>query len=150
MAKQRKGPPDGPFKLEPPKVCRYCGGSVRLVRNDAVYGSLRGRWPYLYWCQACGARVGVHPRTELPLGTLADGALQRARRLAHLALDGLWMGRMTTRSRAYRLLSRKLGVPADECHIGMFEAAMCERVVAASKEIASELERAAYGAQRRH
>lgn len=125
-------------KLPAPKVCRYCGGHVEFVNNSQVYGKPCGRWPYVYLCQHCGAKIGVHPGTEIPLGTLANKGLQQARVRAHRAFDALWRSGVMKRSRAYRLLSRKLGIPADRCHIGMFDYEECRRAEQAIKEIINE------------
>src|SRR5690606_31465936 len=65
--------------MPPPSCCPYCGGPVRLVKNCEIYrGRAYGAWPYAYWCQPCDAFVGLHPETDLPLGTLADRELREA------------------------------------------------------------------------
>lgn len=70
--------------LEPPERCPCCGGAVELVSNEVFYKRVLG-WPLTYRCMDCDARVGCHPGTDLPLGTLADEVTRRARRAAHVA-----------------------------------------------------------------
>ncbi len=124
--------------LPPPTVCRYCGGKVELVNNSEVYGRPRGRWPFVYLCKGCKAKVGVHPTTKIPLGTLADRDLQAARLMVHRIFDDLWRSGTMTRRHAYRLLSRKMGIPADRCHIGQFEMKDCLRAEKIAKELTTQ------------
>lgn len=77
-----------------------------------------------------------------PLGRLADAALRKAKIRAHAAFDRTWRILYTTRHEAdttytvgrarasrYKLLAELLGIPARECHIGMFDVQTCERVI---------------------
>ena len=45
-----------------PTMCRYCGGIIRLVSAESVYGASAERLgkqnEKIYQCQNCGARVG--------------------------------------------------------------------------------------------
>src|SRR5690606_32085616 len=83
-----------------------------------------------YLCRPCDAYVGCHPGTTRPLGTPANASLRRARRAAHDAFDATWRGGKMSRTMAYRWLCGELGIAAEDCHIGLFDEAMCERVVA--------------------
>ena len=69
-------------RLVPPTCCHFCKGEVQLVSNGHIYGREYGEWPYAYMCVGCGAYVGVHPHTDLPLGTLADSFTREARKVA--------------------------------------------------------------------
>lgn len=113
--------------LPPPETCRYCGGRVDLVNNSVFYGGKEYGWPLAYRCSCCGARVGCHPDTDLPLGTLANEETMKARRAAHAAFDALWAGRPDARSRAYRALADAMGVR--KAHISWFDVDECCRVV---------------------
>ena len=51
--------------MEIPKICRYCGGVVRLAPAAEVYGAAAARRlgierEKFYQCQNCNARVGCH------------------------------------------------------------------------------------------
>lgn len=53
------------MRLEIPKICRYCGGVVRLVPAAEVYGMAAAKrlgieQERFYQCQNCNARVGCH------------------------------------------------------------------------------------------
>lgn len=114
-------------RAEAPATCRYCEGEVKLINNVEVYGREYG-WPLMYRCCACGARVGTHPETDIPLGSLADEATQKARKEAHAAFDSLWRGKTPWhRSEAYKALARAMGVRF--AHISWMDRKECERVV---------------------
>lgn len=117
--------------LPAPSTCRYCGGHVSFTTNDVFYGRQFGEWPWCYFCSACKAYVGCHPKTDIPLGTLADGATRKARNAAHAAFDPLWRGKGSPmkREHAYQWLSEALGIPRSVTHIGFFDQQTCERVV---------------------
>ncbi len=53
---------------------------------------------------------------------------------AHRAFDPLWRGGKMKRSSAYAWLANQLGMPRKECHIGMFDLGLCQRVVGAVEE----------------
>lgn len=117
----------GEDRLDPPEVCPFCKGQVNLISNAEIYGQEYG-WPLTYCCEECGARVGTHHGTDIPLGTLADEATQKARKEAHAAFDLLWRGKTPWhRAQAYRALSRAMGVRS--AHISWFDANQCRRVV---------------------
>jgi hypothetical protein len=116
-------------RLPPITVCTFCNGEVDFVDNSVIYGKSYGKQPMVYRCNCCGAYVGAHPGTIIPLGTLADGKLREARKRAHSAFDHIWRDKGKSRGAAYRWLSEKLGVQRHACHIAWFDAATCARVV---------------------
>lgn len=133
--------------LPKPTTCRYCGGPVDLVHNSVVYsGQAYGDWPYVYACadRECNSYVGVHPRTDIPLGTLANAQLRQARRAAKEAFNPLWVGMAGMRAKsvankarrtaAYTWLAGELGIPVEQCHIAWFDIDMCYATVVACKE----------------
>ncbi|GAB1840364.1 hypothetical protein MyNCGM152_11100 [Achromobacter xylosoxidans] len=108
-------------RIEPPKACHCCGGQVRLISNAEIYGREYGPWPFAYLCSQCGAYVGLHPDTDLPLGIMATKATIQARKVAKadfLALVGeRYAGKQ---SAAYAWLARALAISPSICHFGMF------------------------------
>jgi Protein of unknown function (DUF3268). len=118
--------------LPAPTVCPHCASPVKLVNNDVLYhGKSFGKWPYAYACtnDSCGAYVGLHDYTLIPLGTLANAATRKARMTAKAAFNRIWeRGHDMTRSEAYAWLARQLDIPPARCHIGMFDIAMCTLV----------------------
>ncbi|MCU9949828.1 DUF3268 family zinc-finger domain-containing protein [Pseudomonas sp. PDM13] len=121
--------------MPPPTACPYCEGPVALVCNSEIYGREFGAWPYAYRCVPCDAMVGLHPATDLPLGTLANKQLRAARatnkQLFHRVKDRFGF----TRSQAYEWLALQMGIPKAECHFGWFDLARCAQAGAVCKEV---------------
>ena len=115
-----------------PANCHLCGESCGIVNNSEIYGREFGTWPWAVKCIGCGAYVGLHPFTGIPLGTLADKAMRDARSAAKNAFNPLWQDGTMTRSEAYAWLAKELGIGAVEtCHIGWFGVDQCGAVVKA-------------------
>jgi len=121
--------------VEKPTICRYCGSPVVYTSNAEIYGKEYGTGK-CYLCRNCRAFVGVHPGTDTPLGTLANEELREWRKEAHFWFDRIWKKptRITTRYNAYGYLAKKMGLPREETHIGMFEIEQCKKVIEFSKE----------------
>ncbi|MAC32261.1 MAG: hypothetical protein CME38_01485 [Haliea sp.] len=116
-------------RIDPPSSCPYCDGPVALVENSEIYnGRSYGDWPYAYLCAPCDAYVGLHPHTDLPLGTLANRELRSVRSQAKVAWQAVSRARGWDRSLAYQWLASEMGIPAAECHFGHFN---LERALAA-------------------
>lgn len=119
-------------RLPVPETCRYCGSKVKLVNNSFIYGKPIGKWPWAYMCveQSCNSYVGLHPFTDIPLGTLANEALREARSAAKSAFNPLWIkdGPMK-RSAAYAFLAQSLSIPQGQCHIGWMEVEQCKQAI---------------------
>lgn len=114
--------------LPAPEVCPHCGGKVEVVGNAEIYGGKpMGEWPWAYLCRDCGAYVGMHPYTPIPLGTLATEALRRARVQAKQPFETWRTTRNIDRTQAYATLAGKMGIPVEECHFGWFDQARCDQ-----------------------
>ena len=115
------------------EICRYCGGPIRLIPAEIVYGASTARLGLtgekLWQCQNCNARVGCHRGTTRPLGSVANEMLRLKRKETHEVFDAWWKERHMSRTQAYKLLSRKLGIPSDQAHIGGFEMDQCQQVI---------------------
>ena len=55
--------------------------------------------------------------------------LKRLKREAHEAFDKLWTGGAMTRDAAYRDMAKALGLKEKNCHIGLFDEALCRKVI---------------------
>ncbi|MBB5610383.1 MULTISPECIES: DUF3268 family zinc-finger domain-containing protein [unclassified Janthinobacterium] len=142
MVKPRTGPvtPQNPSRsatarvknpLPAPIECPYCGDTVELVNNSEIYGRPYGEWPWAYRCadSDCNSYVGLHPLTGIPLGTLANTELRKARKDAKAAFNPIWQSGEMTRNEAYAWLADALRIEnAEECHIGWFDLVMCRQV----------------------
>lgn len=118
--------------------CPYCGADANLVRGDVVYPHRPDLHDLKFWtCDPCFAWVGTHRGTDEPLGRLANAELRKAKIAAHAAFDPLWRRKMQrdgcskgkARRAGYTWLAGQLGIEFNDCHIGMFDVSMCERVV---------------------
>ena len=115
------------------ETCHYCGGPIRLVPAEIVYGASTARLGLsgekLWQCQNCNARVGCHRGTTRPLGSVANEMLRLKRKETHEVFDGWWKAHHMSRTQAYKLLARKLGIPPDQAHIGDFDMDQCQRLI---------------------
>lgn len=101
--------------------CPVCSKRARL-NQDAAWGP---EWT----CDEHDMRVGCHPGTIRPLGTMADRLTRKARQQAHEMFDGTWSHKKgRSRREAYADLARELGIAEHECHIARFDKEMCEKV----------------------
>lgn len=117
--------------LPVPTICRYCAGCVDLVRNSEIYnGREYGDWPYAYFCTDCKAYVGLHPDTDIPLGTLAAPQLRKDRNTAKDAFHRVKEQRGFSRSLAYQWLAGKMGIDVGVCHFGWFDQEECAQALA--------------------
>ena len=111
--------------------CPYCG-SRALLRPATVVRPIAAPGEEVYVCArypACDAYVAAHRDSRLPMGTLADKALRRKRRQAHLALNRLWESGCMSKKEAYRYLQVQMGLPESEAHIGRFSEYRCKQVI---------------------
>lgn len=116
--------------VRPEVLCDYCGKPAQLVKGSVLYSNRSDLADGNYWqCVKCKAHVGCHRNSEKPLGRLANRTLRLAKMAAHEALDPLWRGEPSRRSSVYLWLAGALGIPARECHIGMFDEERCRQVV---------------------
>jgi hypothetical protein len=120
-------------------ICPYCMRKSSYINSSEVYGRDFGQ---LYACLDCKAWVGVHHQTSrVALGRLANSELRNLKMAAHRHLDPLWkrktksgVNEYEARKAAYAWLSREMGTPLDETHIGMFDEKQCKKVISLCKK----------------
>ncbi|HXI01805.1 MAG TPA: zinc-finger-containing protein, partial [Candidatus Saccharimonadales bacterium] len=100
---------------------RVGGPTAGALAGHRFYGC--SRFPH------CRGTHGAHQETGEPLGIPGDRATKDARIRAHAAFDPLWKDGSMRRNDAYYWLSRALGIPRKDVHIGLFDTETCERVV---------------------
>lgn len=117
-------------------ICNYCDDQAELVTGKEIYPHIPSLNDKRFWrCFPCGAYVGTHSNSKdhAPLGKLANKELRQARLKAHAKFDPMWKtwkGKYKySRTDAYSWLAKRLGISRNECHIAMFDAEMCKRVV---------------------
>lgn len=131
-------------------ICIECGALAKQGTGAQVWPDRRDLADRVMWICECGAYVGSHPNTEIPLGYPAGEAVRRLRMRAHDAYDALWKAKVETakiskgkaRALAYTWLAGELQIAPHLCHISMFGAEDCRRVIALCKPIAERLQRA--------
>ncbi|MFM7425107.1 MAG: zinc-finger-containing protein [Elainella sp.] len=108
------------------QICPFCGSQIALVARHVLYPEQSG---WLYLCVRfpdCDSRVGCHPGTIVPLGSLADPELRQLRSLCHQQFDQLWRSGRQSRSQAYRWLAEAMGLPPQSAHFGCFDKTQCK------------------------
>lgn len=119
-------------------ICPYDSAPVILADSVLIYGRSYGP---IWLCSnypRCDAYVGCHPNTDKPLGRLANKELRAAKTAAHAMFDPLWKKKLSrdggkkcrSRGAGYAWLAKQLGIPTQDCHIGMFDVELCRKVVA--------------------
>lgn len=125
-------------------ICPYCGQFSKKVSGEAIYPHRPDLFhKVFYQCQPCDAYVGTHPGADKPLGRLADSELRTWKKRAHAAFDPIWQERFEVRRQKdprykkgmarggrYKKLADLMGIPRDECHIGMFDIERCKQAIA--------------------
>ena len=99
--------------------CIECGGQPQLVSGDKIYPHRADLHAKSFYKCACSAYCGCHPRTDIPLGYPCGPETRKARMAAHNAIDPIWRDKLARRSDVYRQMAERLGIPADEMHVGM-------------------------------
>lgn len=122
------------MSLKKLEICRYCGGVIKLVPAESVYGKAAAKrlglaGEFLYQCQNCNARVGCHKGTTRPLGNVANETLRLKRMETHQVFDAWWRHRRMSRTAAYQWLAKSLNIPEDKAHIGSFEMDQCQKTI---------------------
>lgn len=110
-------------RARPDLRCGECGALMllRKGRDAPFYGCTR--FP------ECRGTHGAHP-DGAPLGVPANKQTKAARMRAHAAFDRLWDGGPMRRGDAYRWLTKAMGITTGQAHIGEFDEAQCEQVIA--------------------
>lgn len=100
--------------------CPYCRFLADLKQTD---------WGPTWRCDLCDARVGCHPGTIKPLGTLANAELRRKRMATHARFDPLWKSGRVCRKEAYIVMQLLMGMSEPQAHIAQFGLEECDRLL---------------------
>ena len=115
-------------------ICQYCKKEADKVTGAFLYPHTESvAHKMFYVCEPCDARVGCHPKSDTPLGSLANYSLRKRRNYAHNYLDRLWKEGYMERSECYLWLAFAIGIPIKFAHIAMFNEEQCLEVVDLSK-----------------
>jgi len=114
-------------------LCPYCGAEAHIKPASFVYASKKSKnWERVWVCDnfpKCDSYVGCHKGTDIPKGRLANSRLRYYKKEAHKAFDPIWQSGLMNRRDSYKWLADMLHISLDDCHIGMFDVKMCQRVI---------------------
>lgn len=111
-------------------ICPYCNKPATLKTGKDIYPNRKDLRFHSFWvCAPCQARVGCHPESIEPLGTLANAELRNARMRAHNVFDPKWKNGGMSRFDAYAWLAKRLRLPSKETHIGSFNEEQCRMAI---------------------
>lgn len=127
-------------RLPAPHKCNCCGEmSVSIAQNNIIYGKNYGKYPWVYYCNSCESYVGMHPYTNIALGTLANEEMRNARKLSKEPFQYLYTEKHLSRDEAYTKLAQYMGVDKRSCHFAWFGVEECRYAWIAIKRIYEEL-----------
>lgn len=108
--------------------CTNCKDEVnaRLTDGSEMYPHRKDLYSLPFWVCKCGAFVGCHHKTSSrtkPLGYLASQEIKDARKKIHAILDPMWRSGKISRSKAYSVISEKIGKTFHSAEIKTLEEA---------------------------
>ena len=112
--------------------CPYCKKEAIWCDNSIIYGRNIGVSHKIYYCKNCGASVGCHNNTRVPLGRMANAKLRQKRIDTHNVVDDYWRYGEYTRDEVYNKLKNYFGFSV---HIGNCNIKMCDTIINNIKEI---------------
>jgi hypothetical protein len=139
-------------RMPRPVRCDACGSPKIELQSKKLMGlTSKGRWDLIWHCGECGAFVGCHQGTDIPLGLMADRDTRHARYMAHETLDPLWRGRraVATRPDVYAWIAAYLGIAPEVAHISMLNEDQCNKLVAGVSHF-TDMHRAISGRTSQH
>ena len=115
-------------------ICPYCNNQAELGESKDIYGKDYGK---IWICKPCEAWVGTHNNSQrhAPLGRLANSELRYWKQKVHEVFDPMWeykakkdkISKSMARTKGYNWLAEQMGIGPSECHIGMFDVALCKQ-----------------------
>lgn len=94
---------------------------------------IRSKRP-VWHCPVCGATVGVHAGTDIPLGKPVSGSIGKKRIEVHKEINRIIESGMGV-NHIYKLLARKMNLSPEETHAGLFNEEQCEEAVKILRDI---------------
>lgn len=127
-------------------ICVECGKLARQVDGSRVWPHRRDLYDRVMWLCECGAYVGSHPGTDIPLGYPAGMRTRQMRQMVHVEFDFLWgvkmaqgVSKSVARAAAYAWLAREMGIQPAACHMAHFNEAEARRAYAIVHPVAERL-----------
>lgn len=127
------------------KVCPYCNCDTKLVTGEIIYPEkltedIRPKYldKLFYQCtNDPNHYVGTYNDNLTSLGRLADTELRKLKNRGHKTFDPLWRENKLFKSQkeAYQWLSKKMELPIEVTHFGMFTNEQCMQAIHFCDEI---------------
>ncbi|MDO4762954.1 MAG: zinc-finger-containing protein [Flavobacteriaceae bacterium] len=126
------------------KICPYCDCETKLVRGDYIYpivkNGVRPKYvdKFYYVCILNKNHyVGTYGDNKRSLGRVADFELRKLKNQGHNIFDPLWKDEdyFKSRKEAYEWLSKKMKLPLELTHFGMFNNEQCKMAVKYCNEL---------------
>lgn len=130
-------------------ICAECGKLAQHAFGEKVWPGRPDLHDVPVWLCECGAYVGCHSGTDIPLGFPAKQELRDLRKRGHHSFDRIWNAKMRlqkltkgkARSAAYKWMGEQLGIDPADCHFGHFDKATCLRAIALCDPWADKMQR---------
>jgi hypothetical protein len=127
------------FKILHGRFCPYCGCETKLVEGDEVYPNWTKETPrpkfldkkYYVCIKNSDHYVGTYSDNITSLGRVADKELRRLKNEGHNTFDPLWKEKtyFKNQGEAYKWLSKKMNLPLEHTHFGMFTVEQCKKAI---------------------
>lgn len=125
-------------KIRQPPLCAHCPreSGVFLTYGRKIYPHRPDLFNRRFWyCVHCGAYVGCHRDSIIPLGRPANFELRKARYTLHKYVDPLWKEHGLSRNEVYHFIRLRFDLTEQQAHIGYFSLEMCSTAFAVFKKI---------------
>lgn len=128
-----------PDLLPVPESCDNCASlNIAYSTVSKEFANRLNAWPNIWVCKDCGASIGCHPNTNLPLGKMAGPQTRKLRIKAHAAFDPIWQTGLMRRDQAYAWLARQLGIGVLVCHISWLTQDHLKKAISLSENYVSQ------------
>lgn len=114
--------------------CAECGSIPNIAGGLWIYPHRLDLADKYYYLCHCGAYVGCHKGSTIPLGSPCGNETREARIIAHSVFDKIWKQGTMTRKEAYKWLSSMTDIPKKRCHIGMMNLNEANLVISICKD----------------
>jgi hypothetical protein len=121
------------------QICPYCNCETELVEGNKIYPNRSYEEPrptfldkkYYVCIKNRQHYVGTYADNKTSLGRVADKELRSLKRQGHNCFDPLWKTKRHFKSQrlAYKWLSKKMNIPLEETHFGMFDIDQCKMAI---------------------
>lgn len=133
MAKKKKK------QRQHPLICPYCHSIAILRPADEIYKDANDtETKMLYVCKnypECNTYIRINPKTNKPIGVMANKELRTLRKEAHDRFDLIFKKGILSRQDAYKILATTLMIPMRDAHIGCFDEYRCKQTIKLANKI---------------